>query len=122
MLNEGLLKELRERTIYHFLDILILEALNDSSNYRSGRDLTNFIHKRFGVLIDAGLIYSVLLAMERKDLIRGFNKEVLEKRIKRFYELTENGKELSEYLVKNREDVINFMKLVFKGNTKLILQ
>jgi len=122
LLNEGLLKELRERTIYHFLDILILEALNDSSNYRSGRDLTNFIHKRFGVLIDAGLIYSVLLAMERKDLIRGFNKEVLEKRIKRFYELTENGKELSEYLVKNREDVINFMKLVFKGNTKLILQ
>jgi len=122
LLNEDLLKELRERTIYHFLDILILEALNDSSNLKSGRDLVNSIHKRFGVTIDSGMIFSLLLAMERKDLIRGFNKEILEKRIKRFYELTENGKELAEGLMKNREDVINFMKLVFKGSTKLILQ
>jgi DNA-binding PadR family transcriptional regulator len=120
--NEELLKELRERTIHQFLDIIVLEALHDSSNPISGRELANLIHKKFGILIDSGIIHSILFAMERKNLIRGFNKEILEKRINRFYKLTESGKELSEELMNNRQDIINFIKLLFKGNTKLILQ
>lgn len=122
MSNKQLLKELRERAIHQFLDVIILEALNDTSSPRSGRELVNLIKKKFGITIDSGMIYSLLLAMERKELIRGFNKIIVEKRINRFYKLTENGKELSENLIDNREDVINFMKLLFKGHTKLILQ
>ena len=121
MSDEELLGELRERVIHYFLDVLILDALNDSRNPISGRDLINFIHKRFGVLIDSGIIYSMLLAMERKDLIRGFSKEVLEKRTRRFYELSETGKKVSEDLMNNGQEIINFMKLLFKGNAKLIL-
>jgi len=119
--NKKLLKELRERTVHQFLDIMILEALHDSSNPMSGCELVNLIHKRFGVTIDSGMIFSLFVAMERKGLIHGFSKEVMEKRTRRFYVLTETGKEISEDLLNDRQEIINFVKLMFKENAKLIL-
>jgi DNA-binding PadR family transcriptional regulator len=120
--NEKLLKELRERTVQQFLDIVILEALNDFSNPRSGPDIVNYIHKNFGVLIDLGLVYSYLSAMERKGLIHGFSKEIFEKRTRRFYKLTNNGENLVETLTRNQEDIVNFVKLMFKSKSKMISQ
>jgi DNA-binding PadR family transcriptional regulator len=63
-------EKLRRKTLKSFLDILILEELRKSS--LSGYDIIDLIHKKFGILVSSGTVYSLLYSMERDGLIKAF--------------------------------------------------
>ena len=60
---------LRKRTVIQFMDIVILTELQNCS--MSGYDVMAFIHKKYGVGVSSGTVYSMLYAMERDGLIEG---------------------------------------------------
>jgi len=54
----------------------------------SGYDILSLIHRKFGVLLSAGSIYSILYSLERNGLVKAsFNQRA------RCYALTEKGEE-----------------------------
>lgn len=98
-----ILKELRERTIKNFLDVLVLAELNNGYPL-SGHDFITFIHKRFRILISSGTAHSLLYALERKGLIEG-----MWNRRKRMYKLSEKGGETINTILNGKEKIQELM-------------
>jgi DNA-binding PadR family transcriptional regulator len=71
------------------MDVIILSELKDGE--MSGYDAISYIHKRFGVLMSSGTVYSVLYSMERDGLIKSIQKSR-----KKAYVLAEKGKQRLE--------------------------
>ncbi|MCW4009253.1 MAG: PadR family transcriptional regulator [Candidatus Bathyarchaeota archaeon] len=82
---EAIRKALKERIIRNFLDILVMIELENEA--LSGYDLMNRIFEKLNFLPSPGTIYSLLYALERKELVKGISG-----RKKRLYILTEKGK------------------------------
>jgi len=105
-LEREILKEMQTRMIKNFLDVIILAKLRDESAL-SGYDAVNFIHKKFGILISSGSIYSLLFHMERKGLIKG----VWSQR-KRIYKLTDKGIRTINSILKSQEEIQRFIRIL----------
>jgi len=85
-LEKTILIEFEERIIKNSLDIIVLKAIKNEQ--RSGYNLLALIYKRFGILLSAGTVYSLLYSLERKGLIKAtFNQKA------RCYVLTKIGEE-----------------------------
>ena len=82
MVDENLLKELRERMVNQFLDLLILLFLNKPNSPETASNMFKLCKDMFGVEIDSDSMYRLLLVLEKKGLIQGSNKEVTEKKNK----------------------------------------
>jgi DNA-binding PadR family transcriptional regulator len=101
-LTEGILKNIRERALKSFLDILILTEI--AKKPLSGYDVISVIFKRYRFLISAGTIYSLLYKLERDGLIEGYSNGK-----KRLYRATDKGKLTVEVILK--EPIIrNYLK------------
>ena len=97
-LEKEVLREMRERIVKGFIDVVVMAELRNGP--MSGYDVIGLIHKRFGILVSSGTIYSLLYSMEREGLIRGtFSRR------KRIYSLTDKGRKNIE-IVLNANDVI----------------
>lgn len=97
-----IVEELRKRVIKSFLDILILVELK--KGYISGYDVLSRIHKKYGVLMSSGTVYSMLYSLERNGLIRGtWNQR------KRVYTLTEKGKQDMQIVTKANKEIQSFL-------------
>ena len=105
-MEREILKEMQTRMIKNFLDVIILAKLRDESAL-SGYDAVNFIHKKFGILISSGSIYSLLFHMERKGLIKG----VWSQR-KRIYKLTDKGIRTINSILKSQEEIQRFIRIL----------
>ncbi len=90
-----------------FLDIVIMAKLKTET--LSGYDFIAFINKRFNMLISAGTVYSLLYALERKQLIEGSGEER-----RRIYKLTEKGNETIDIILKDGHQIEGFMSNIFK--------
>ncbi|MCW4018013.1 MAG: helix-turn-helix transcriptional regulator [Candidatus Bathyarchaeota archaeon] len=121
MTDEILQKELRQRLVNQFLDFIILEKLKTSNNPISGRRIINKINDMFSVTVDDGIVFSVLLIMERKNWIRGKSKEV-HGRTRRIYKLTITGEQRLNSYIECREEIINFMKILLEARIREISQ
>jgi DNA-binding PadR family transcriptional regulator len=108
-LERKLLKEMQTRMIKNFLDIIILAKLRDESAL-SGYDAVNLIHKKFGILISSGSIYSLLLHMERKGLIKGSWSQR-----KRIYTLTDKGIRTIDSIKKSKEEIQGFIRILISA-------
>jgi len=98
-----MLEELRRKVIKSFMDILILTELRKGS--LSGYDIIGFLHKRYGILMSSGTIYSLLYSMERDGLIKGhWNTR------KRVYTLTEKGEQNTRVITKANEEIQSFLR------------
>jgi len=96
-------EKLRKRAIKSFMDILILAELKKSS--LSGYDIINFVHKKFGILVSSGTVYSLLYSMERNGLIKGvWNQR------KRVYTLTEKGEQNTKVITSANEEIQSFLR------------
>jgi DNA-binding PadR family transcriptional regulator len=83
-LKGTVIEDLEERLIKNFLDVIILKAVKDE--LAGGYDILSLMHRKFGVLLSAGSIYSVLYSLERKGLVKArINQRA------RCYTLTEKG-------------------------------
>ena len=65
------------------MDILILEEIK--KGMMSGYDVMAYLQKKFGVSLSSGTVYGILYAMERQNLIEGFQIDN-----KRLYRITDN--------------------------------
>lgn len=104
-MSEEFIGEMRERIIKELLDILILGSLNESASPMSGYDVISLVHKKFGVLLSSGTVYSLIYAMEREGLIRG-----MWERRKRVYKLTEKGKEIIQTVQQRKDEIVRLVK------------
>ena len=68
--GRNILQQLRKRTIKNFMDFLIL--LNLRKEPMSGYDMITLIFENFGFLPSSGSVYSMLYALERENLIKGY--------------------------------------------------
>ena len=57
------LRQMHERIIKSFMDIIILAELRNGS--MSGYDVISFIHNKFNLLVSSGTVYSMLYSLER---------------------------------------------------------
>lgn len=96
-------EKLRRRVIKNFMDIIVLTELKNSP--MSGYDVISFIHKRFGILVSSGTIYSLLYSMERYGLIKGVQNQR-----KRVYALTEKGEQNITVITKANKEIQSFLR------------
>ena len=101
------LRELQRRTIRNFLDILILLILHEKP--MSGYEIIMLILERIGIFLSAGSVYSMLHAMERKKLIRGYWDGR-----RRVYILTEKGEALAEMTPTLSDTIQNLVLSILK--------
>lgn len=69
----------------------------------SGYDVVKYLHQKFHMLPSAGTVYSLLYALERKNLIEAINNQRT-----RAYKLTEKGEEFLKE-ISDKKDYINTM-------------
>lgn len=101
--SSKLVEKLRKRVIQNFMDILVLTEMKKGS--LSGYDVIALLHRRFGILLSSGTIYSLLYSLERDGLIKGvWNQR------KRVYELTEKGEQNIKVITKANEEIQNFLR------------
>lgn len=102
-MSSEIVERLERRALHNFLDILILAEMKRGS--LSGYDVIGLFHKKFGVLISSGTVYSLLYSLERNGLVKGvWNHR------KRVYELSENGKQNVEVIANANVAVQNFLR------------
>ena len=97
------LKELHRKTLQNYMDILILSKLQDGA--LSGYDIISYMHKKYGILVSSGTVYSLLYSMERKGYIEG--KMASRKRL---YSLTE--KEDKNTIKRTDCELQNFLRKI----------
>lgn len=102
--------KMHRRLIKSFLDVIILRAL--MSRPMGGSDVVTYIHKRFGILISSGTVYSTLYSMERQGMIEGGWQKGKKKKV---YTLTPNGKEAINAVSKTKEKILNALVNVLPG-------
>ncbi len=103
MLDSDLVEKMHRKAVKNFVDILILSEMKGS--LLSGYDVINIIHKRFGILLSSGTVYSTLYSLERRGMIRGtWNNR------KRVYELTEKSEQNINALTKAGKEIQDFLR------------
>ena len=103
MLTSDFVEKLQKRVIQNFMDILILAEMKKSMV--SGYDVICIIHKRFGILLSSGTVYSLLYSLERDGLIKGtWNQR------KRVYTLTEKTEQNIEAIIKAKKEIQDFLR------------
>jgi DNA-binding PadR family transcriptional regulator len=103
--SSNLLEKLQTRVIQDFMDIFILAEMKGDS--LSGYDAIGLIHRRFGLLVSSGTVYSLLYSLERDGWIRGVWNDR-----KRVYELAEKGERDMKVIAKVNEEVQNFLRRI----------
>ena len=101
-MEKPILREMQERIVRSFLDVLILAHLRKES--KSGYDVIAFIHKKFNMLMSSGTVYSTLYSLERDGLIQSN----LTQR-KRVYTPTDEGKKIIQVLLNENEKIQQFV-------------
>lgn len=102
-------KEMRERLVKSFLDVIILFELR-KSKHLSGYDVLELVHAKFLMFVSPGSIYSLLYAMERKGLISSDYDEG-----KRVYMLAEKGSSTLQAIVESKEEIQRFFQTLLQG-------
>ena len=102
-------KQLRERILKNFLDVVILSRL-EKSEPMGGYDFIRLIHEEFGILISTGTIYSNLYALERK----GFVKSYLSRK-RRVYKIVDKGRQFVEAASHAMKSVQNWIEKMMKA-------
>ena len=77
-------QQIEERIIKNALDIIIIKAVKE--NMLNGYEIKLLVRRKFGVSLSAGTIYPQIYALEKKDLLKCY-----EKRGTRCYSLTYKG-------------------------------
>lgn len=108
VMEAKILREMHERIVKNFMDIIILSELRNRP--MSGYDVIAYVHNKFRLLVSSGTVYSLLYSLERKGLIEGRWRER-----KRVYTLTEKGRKNIETLLSLNDKIKSFMLNLLRG-------
>ena len=109
------LKNMHERIVKNFMDIIVLAELRNSS--LSGYDVISFIHNKFHLLVSSGTVYSLLYSMERKGLIEGKWNER-----KRVYKLTDKGEKTINSILSANDKIQMFVNQLLRSKVTIKAQ
>jgi len=117
---ERSLREVKKRILRGFLDVVIACLLAEKPSW--GYEIISEIHNKFHILLSPGNIYPVLHSLERNGYIRSY-----EKHRRRFYEITDRGREWLNQIVSMCETVTTMMREHFfpkvgRHNEKILLE
>lgn len=101
--SSKIVEDLRQRTIKSFMDIFILAELKNRPS--SGYDFIGIMHKKFGILISSGTVYSSLYSLERDGLIKGVPSSR-----KRVYILTEKAERDIKTIMKANDQIQSLLR------------
>ncbi len=107
-MESEILMKMNRKIVTIFLDVLILLKLRNAP--LSGYDIISYIHKRFGMPISTGTVYSCLYHLEREGLIRGDCAQR-----KKMYVLSEKGKETVKTLLSMRDKILGLVLNIVMG-------
>ena len=103
-MSSEIVERLERRALQNFMDIIMLAEMKKEGSL-SGYDVMGLIHKKFGVLMSSGTVYSLLYSLEREGLIKGvWNHR------KRVYELSEKGEQNIKVITKANGEIQNFIR------------
>jgi DNA-binding PadR family transcriptional regulator len=102
-----LLREMRERVIKTFMDVIIMTELRNGP--LSGYDVISYINAKFHLLVSSGTVYSLLYSLERNGQVEGVWRER-----KRTYKLTDKGEETISTILNTQERIKAFLSDIFK--------
>lgn len=104
VLADEILREMHRRVVKSFLDIIILEKLNDEIAPVGAYDVINFIHRELGVAYGPDLICALLYSCEKDGLIKsGYNGET------KVYSLTDEGKDKIKIIMQEKPRILNLI-------------
>jgi DNA-binding PadR family transcriptional regulator len=109
-LGAEIVEQLRERVVKSFMDVFILTQLTEIR--MSGYDIISHLHRKYGILVSSGTVYSTLYSMERKGLI-----EAMQMKRKRVYTLTGKGEQSVRAVQKANGDIRNVLNNVLSVNS-----
>ena len=100
------IKGIEDQIIKKHLDVIILKAL--SKKPFSGYGIICLVHREYGVLLGAGMVYNLLHSLEKRHMIKA-------KQVKRAkcYVLDKKGEEILEMIVSNRDGIRNAANIIF---------
>ena len=113
MSEKSIIDEMETRIIRAFLDIIILQVLNDKSG--SGYDILLFLEERFHKKLSSGTVYAAIYSLQRKGLIVG----VTDSR-KTIFKITVLGKETLDIIQKAEKELRIFRLGSFNINSDLL--
>ena len=101
-MEKEILREMQERIVKNFLDILILAQVRKGP--KSGYDVIYFIHNKFRLSMSSGTVYSTLYSLERDGLIKGnWAKR------KRVYTLSDKEEETIQVILNANDKIKRFV-------------
>ena len=98
---------LQKRCLKAFIDLAIMRYL--SGPPLTGYGLSALLMKKIGFIVNPGMIYSSLSAMERKGWIK-----CVRNRTGRAYSLTEQGKEIAHNMNSISEESCRIIRIMLK--------
>jgi DNA-binding PadR family transcriptional regulator len=107
VLEREISREMRERIVKNFLDVIVLTKLGGGNEALGGYDVIKLVNNKFGILISTGSAYAVLYSLERDGLIKGRSSR------KRVYTLTNKGEEKIKTITKMKERILGLMVNIF---------
>ena len=108
------LADFRKRLVAQFLDIIVLLLLRKSKSEHPS-DIGRFCEAMFGVKVNPDSLYCLLLTLERRGLIKGETRQILDLRTVRFYSLTEKGNRIIRGFIKNHDEMMTFVRFMFEN-------
>ncbi|MCK4633918.1 PadR family transcriptional regulator [Candidatus Bathyarchaeota archaeon] len=111
----GVLKNMHERIVKNFMDIIVLAELRNNS--LSGYDVISYVHDKFHLLVSSGTVYSLLYSMERKGLIEGKWTER-----KRVYKLTDKGERTIDSILNANDKIQLFLSQLLSAKKAITTQ
>jgi len=106
-LDSEIVKQIEDRLIKDFLDVLILVELAKGRPL-GGRDIIMLVNNKFGTLLSAGTVYSVLYSMEREGIIASGSEGK-----RKVYLLTDKGKENIKAISGARQEIMTLVTKLF---------
>jgi Predicted transcriptional regulators len=100
---KGALKKVNERIIKQYLDIVILGISRNSSI--TGYEIIAYIEKKYDTLLSPGTVYGMLYSLERQGLLQGSHIGD-----KRYYSLTEKGKNKICFFIEMKKNILNLTR------------
>jgi DNA-binding PadR family transcriptional regulator len=99
-------RKIEAQIVKKHLDLIILKALEKGP--LGGYALISLVHREYGVLLGAGMVYNLLRSLEKRRLIKvnGSHKA-------RYYVLNGKGEEILNVVANNRNRIRNVTNRIF---------
>jgi DNA-binding PadR family transcriptional regulator len=100
--TKEILKEMRERIVKSFLDVIVLAKMSETSTPVSDHEITNFIQREFGAISSPASLSVLFYSCEKEGLITSSDF----RKTKR-YSLTTKGKNTLKIINREKPRIIN---------------